>query len=491
MAGLDNRRKSVNDLSPGPWLAWRTKTKADRAIRFIETYCRPPKGYGYGKTMKLAPFQKQWIHDIFEPGISAAVLQLPRGNGKSTLLAALSIWATFDKSDSGEPQVPIIATTVGQAKRSVYDVALKMIQAEPELANRCVSYTAIGNERVVANTGGVLFPIANDVDGLQGLDPSLAIADEIGFQPLESWNSLLMASGKRVSSLVVGIGTPGLDRDNALWHMRQAYYEGRTPKGFVFQEYSAPEGCDHLDEANWFLANPALAAGYQNIEALRTNLGLTPEGHFRIFNLGQWVEGTDAWLGSDGRKLWESLNDPMPLELGAKTWVGVDVGLKKDSTAVVVGQRRPDGRVQVECKVWFPTNNEVVDVSHVMEYIRELDRKYTLVEVVYDPRLFEFPALQLADEGIPMIEVPQSLERMTPAFSNLYEAIHNKDLLHNGDQKFATQILNGVPTYNERGFTLRKAKSRGKIDACYALAMMYSRISQPQKTKPDLFIGWS
>lgn len=300
-----------------------------------------------------------------------------------------------------------------------------------------------------------------------------------------------MASGKRPSSLIVGIGTPGLDRDNALWSLRTATLAGQELPGFVFREYSAPEGCDHLDEANWMIANPALAAGYYNANALRTTVGIVPEAHFRIFHLGQWVDGTDAWLGADGRSVWDALKDPYTFVLGADTYVGLDVGLKRDSTALVVGQRRPDGRVHAQAKIWMPKSGEVVDPTDVMQYVRELDRKYNLVEVAYDPRLFEVPALMLQDEGIPMLEFPQSIERMSPAFSLLYEAIHNKDLHHDGDLGFTTQVLNGVTRFNERGFTLTKAKSRGKIDAAYALGMMFSRISQPKKTKSDLFVGWN
>ena len=61
-----------------------------------------------------------------------------------------------------------------------------------------------------------MFPVASDLAGLQGLDPSLAVVDEIGFMPVACWNALVLASGKRPQSLVVGIGTPGIDHDNAL-----------------------------------------------------------------------------------------------------------------------------------------------------------------------------------------------------------------------------------------------------------------------------------
>ena len=74
-----------------------------------------------------------------------------------------------------------------------------------------------------------------------------------------------------------------------------------------------------------------------------------------------------------------------------------------------------------------------------------------------------------------MQEVPQSLERMTAAIGHLYEVVRSGRLTHDGDPAFAGQVLNAVPRFNERGFTLAKGKSRGRIDAAIALALAVDR----------------
>lgn len=432
----------------------------------------PPKGYGAGKPLKLAKFQKVWLDEALSDGVASSVMSVGRGNGKSTFLAGVSTWANFDPDDSGAPQVPIVATTVQQAVRSVYGVALAMIRSHPDLESRSIIYSAIGAMKVVVPfAGGEMFPVSNDPDGLQGLDPSVAVCDEVGFMPIESWDSLLLASGKRPQSLVVGIGTPGFDRDNALWHLRSRVREGAAPPGFRYVEYAATEDCVITDEAEWKLANPALDEGYMNPLALHTAVAISPEAHFRIFRLGQWVDGTESWLGSDGRKLWEALRDPFGFVGDGQTWVGVDVGLKRDSTAVVSVQRRPDGRLHAKCRLWVPTADEPVDVTNVMQYLRELDSLYDLAAVSYDPRFFDVPAKMLTDEGLPMVEVPQSLERMTPAVGSTFEMIKRLELSHDGDDAFAMHVLDAIPRFNERGFTLAKSKSRGRIDAAVALCL--------------------
>lgn len=473
---MANASKRVVDDSPGPWTKSTRRARHQRAIEFIERYCVLPKGYGNGKPMKLAKFQKEWLKRSLAGDVGSSVMEVARGNGKSSFLAAVGLWALFDDVETGAPQVPIVATTVNQAIRSVYGVALAMIAKSPELANRALIYQAIGNQRVVVPSaaGGEMFPVSNDPDGLQGLDPSLAVCDEIGFMPIESWDSLLLAGGKRPRSLVVGIGTPGFDRDNALWHLRSRVREGGDLPGFVFTEYAADEGCAIDDEAQWRKANPALGEGYMNVNALRTAVALSPEAHFRIFRLGQWVDGVECWLGDDGRATWDALADPWEFVPGGQTWAGVDVALKHDSTAVVLVQRRPDGRFHAKTRIWLPQPDGRLDASDVMRWLREVCALYDVQQVAYDPRFFDLPAQMLADEGLPMLEFPQSLERMTPAVGQTFEAIKRAELSHDGDDGFSTQVLHAVARYNERGFTLAKSKSRDRIDSAVALCMALS-----------------
>jgi phage terminase large subunit-like protein len=483
-----NAAKRVADTSPGPWKQWRIRSRHGRAIRFIETYCRPPKGAGHGKPLKLARFQKEFLEEALADGIDAAILETPRGNGKSSGGGAFAVWALFDDDATGAPQVPIVATTIGQAIRSCYGVAVSMIKAEPELLRRSLIYTGIATPRVtVPFNEGELFPISSDPDGLQGLDPSLAIMDEIGFQPIEAWESLRLATGKRERSLVVGVGTPGLDRQNALYHVRRLVTESGGLPGVVYREYSAPPGCDIDDREAWRAANPAIKAGFLRESALETDLGMSPEGHFRIFRLGQWVDGVDSWLGPNGRRLWDDLADPYDFVAGAPTWVGVDVGLKRDSTAVVMVQRDEAGHLRATCRLWIPTADQPVDVTDVMEYLRELARAYDVQEVSFDPRFFDVPAKMLSDEGLPLIEVPQSVEHMTPACGNLLELIKRGEIHHDGDEALAMHVLNAVPRFNERGFTLQKSKSRGRIDGCIALVLAADRVFNAEPEEVPLF----
>lgn len=470
------RRKRVPDDSPGPWTTWRSRTRHASAIRFIEAYCIATKGHGHGKKLKLARFQKEWLEEALAPGILTAVQSIPRGNGKSTFRAALALWATFVDDATGAPQVPIVATTVQQAIRAIYGPAVDMVQACPVLADRCIPFTAWGSTKLlVPTTNGEMFPTANRVDSLQGLDPSLAVVDELAFMEVDAWQSLVQAMGKRERSLVIGISTPGLDQDNALWEVRQRYLSGEHMPGFTYSEYAADEGCDIGDEAQWRKANPAIAAKFLSIDALRMARGSTTAASFRAFRLGQWVSGMECWLGADGGQVWDALQDPHVLVPGAPTWLGVDVGIKRDSTAVAALQRRPDGRWHATWRIWVPRAGEPVDVTDVMEHLRQAAQELKVEAVAFDPRHFDVPAKMLTDSGLNMVEIPQSTDRMSQACGSTLELVKASKLSHDGDPTARSQVLNAVARYNERGFTLAKARSRGRIDAAVALCLAVDR----------------
>lgn len=483
-----NASKRVADTSPGPWKEWKIRSRHGRAIKFIETYCRTPKGVGHGKPLRLARFQKEFLEEALADGVDSAILATPRGNGKSSGGGAFAVWALFDDDETGAPQVPIVATTIGQAIRSCYGVAVSMVKAEPELLRRSLIYTGIATPRVtVPFNEGEMFPIANDPDGLQGLDPSFGIFDEIGFQPQTSWDSLGGGTGKRDRSLIVGVGTPGLNHDNALYHVRKLLSEGERLPGLVFREYAAPDGCALDDRKAWRTANPAIGAKFLRISALETDLRLRPEGWFRVFRLGQHIEGVDSWLGASGAQVWEGLTNPYEFTSDAPVYVGVDIALKSDTSAVVAMQRREDGRWHALCRIWTPTSDRPIDVTDVMQYLRELHDRCRVASIAYDPRFFDVPAKMLTDEGLPLIEVPQSLEHMTPAYVSLYEAIMKGRITHDGDRAFATQVLNGVPRFSDRGYILEKGKSRGKIDAAVALALAYDQVLRHEGDSPSVY----
>lgn len=280
------------DASVPPWRYWRTRSRANRAIRFIEEYCRVPTGYREGKPIRLHRFQKQVIHALLADGATVGGWQVCRGNAKSTLTAALGLWALCD--EPGAPQVPLIAHDMKHAERTLFWPIQRMIRlADDELRNRVHVFTASGDKRVACWwNDGMLLPLPADDDKLQGLNPTMAIIDEAQTVPTSVYWTVRQGGGKRPESLIILIGTPGDKLDCALYQYRRLHLEGG---GGVWLEHSAPREADPFDPATWRLANPALAAGFlrEDViadEAQMARLDPEAERALRTYRLGQWPD---------------------------------------------------------------------------------------------------------------------------------------------------------------------------------------------------------
>ena len=83
--------------------------------------------------MKLQPFQRKFLKAALAPGIRTAALSLPRGNGKSTLVA----WLASRALTPGDPlfvngaESHIVAASIGQARRSTFKLLREFIETGP------------------------------------------------------------------------------------------------------------------------------------------------------------------------------------------------------------------------------------------------------------------------------------------------------------------------------------------------------------------------
>jgi hypothetical protein len=142
------------------------------------------------------------------------------------------------------------------------------------------------------------------------------------------------------------------------------------------------------------------------------------------------VEGTDAedsWVGADD---WDAWRGELRLDEAPELWLGIDIGIKRDSSAIVeVGW--VEERLHVRATVLTPAPSRPVALADVREKVAGMGGE-PLQGVVFDPNAFRESAQELEERGLPMTEFAPNNARMVPASEKLYELIRERRLARRG-----------------------------------------------------------
>lgn len=477
--------KGAVDPSPLPFRP-RTKVESERFARFCERFVTVPKGTGARGPLKLRPWQVDLVGSVLDgsPRPRTAGWMLPRGQGKSSLVAALGL---RDLMLGDEGAAVVVAAVDERQAGIVFGTAARMVELSEDLSSRVQVY----KDRLIVPERGASFAVMPaSPKALEGLDPSLAILDEIGVIDRDVYEVVSLAQGKRETSTLVGIGTPGPDAHNSvLTDLRNYAAAHPDDTSLVWREFSAagfehhPVDCQHC----WELANPALD-DFLHRDALQALLPpKTREATFRRARLCQFVtELEGAFLGPG---VWDGLATGDGVPDGSDVVVALDGSFSDDTTALLVGTvdkhphfdvvgvwERPEGRED-----WR------VPIAQVEDAIRAAARRWHVVEIVADPFRWTRTLQSLEAEGLPVVEFPHSPNRLTAATADLLHACNNGELSHSGDERLAAHVAAAVVTEDARGVRLAKVnrkRNARKIDLAACLVMAHSRATWRATRKP-------
>jgi phage terminase large subunit-like protein len=450
---------------------------------FGSTFLTISKGVQAGHPLHVTDWQADLLDSVYErrdDGLyryKRTLIGLSRKAGKSLLGSLIGLYGLVE----GEPGAEVYSAAGDrQQARIVFGEARRQVLESDALSKTCRVYR---DAIEVPETGAIYRVLAADSKLVQGLNPSTVVCDELHVVHEDLWDALTLGSGARRDPMVVAITTAGYDLESICGRLYQ--YGKRVAEGeiddeaFGFFWWEAPEGCDVNDEAAWAAANPNLPLGLISSEDFAVAARQTAEVAFRRYRLNQWVRSQESWLPSGA---WQACTDAtLQLVDDAPTFVGIDMALKHDSIAVVLVQTQGD-RAVVRAQIWLQDGN-AVDVQAVEQYLRKAAVQYNLIEVAYDPAYMQRSAEILADDGLPMVEFPQSSSRMVPACGHLYEMIVNGLIAHEDNPVFTDQVLSATPRSTDAGWRLSKGKSKRKIDAAIALAMAVDRATRKQEVE--------
>ncbi|MFD3038358.1 terminase large subunit domain-containing protein [Mycolicibacterium senegalense] len=469
-----NKGKLENADRPLPFRP-QSDVESERFLKFCEKFIRVPKGTGAKGVFRPRKWQMDIVGDVLDSGARTVGLMLPRGSGKTTLNAAIALYAFFCWGEGAN--VVVVAVDERQAGLA-FSAARRMVELSEDLSSRCYVYA---DKLVIPLTDSTFSCLPASPAALEGLDYVMAICDEAGVISRDVFEIVQLAQGKRERSVVVAIGTPGpkLD-DQVLLSLREYHRDHPEDASLRFREYSAagfedhPVDCVHC----WELANPALD-DYLHRDALQALLPpKTRESTFRRARLCQLPADDEGTFLPPG--VWDSLSTSSPVPDNAEVVVALDGSFSDDTTALLIGTVSAEPHFD-KIQVWQrPPGDEDyrVPVAEVEQVIRESCKRWRVVEIIADPFRWTRTMQALEAEKLPIVEFPHSPSRLTAATTDLYSAAVNGRMTHSGDPQLAEHIAAAVIREDARGIRLDKAsRSRAarKIDLAACLVMAHSR----------------
>lgn len=483
-------------------------TRGERVIAFAERYVRIPEGEFVGQPLRLEPFQKKFILDIYDSPvpIHTAILSIARKNAKTATIMVILLAHLAGPEAIENSQIASGAMSREQAG-VLFTLAVKAIQMSPELSARIKIFPSA--KKLLGISKNVEYQaLSAESKTAHGRSLALAVLDETGQirGPTDPFVEAIETSqGAYKNPLKIIISTQAATDNDLLSILIDAPDDPQIVK----HVYSAPEDCELDDESAWRAANPALGK-FRSVEDVRKQCAKAKaipsfEPAFRNLILNQRIEATSPFVS---RSIWEANGaEPPEVEYRRRVYGGLDLSSVSDLTAAVLvdeddgavfpyfwlpseGLRERSEKDKVPYNVWhdmgflFTTPGKAIQYRHVAQYLRRIFDEFDVQLFGFDRYLMAFLKewLEKPDEktGEPLfseseldrfVEFGQGTASMTPALRDLEVKLLEGQLKH-GNHPVLTMCAANAKVVGDSGARkFDKAKARGRIDGMVALAI--------------------
>ena len=447
-------------------------------------------GEDSGRAFELHPWQLWTLSNIVGWRLAdgrrrcrLALVQVARGNGKTTLMAGLALW---DLLAGDGRRVHVIANNEEQAEICLNTA--RTMAARLEDPTLLVRFNRI--VRPTADCEMTALPALER--SLDGLNPSLWIADEAAEFKGRFLTKLLTTGAKRKESTGIIITTPGSNPENhyaELVKQGEAILSGELEDDTVIPILYGLDPTDPLeDESTWVKANPGLEHGQPDGASLRRSWNTMKRsamgrGEFARYHAARCDENTGGWLDMSlwpgGQAVdWESLR-------GKPAWLGLDLSKSLDMTALVVAVPLADGRVAVRGHYWWPraevaqreldyrypirtwaaegkitlTPGRDIDYEAVRSTILALRDEFDVRALGYDAWGSKYLAEQLQADGVPLVVYRMGIATFGPG-CNLFQNLWAGSRLVIGDDPILRRACADAHAKRDQNGNIRPVKSR-------------------------------
>ena len=210
------------------------------------------QGEGAGGPFPMFPWERRFLMGAFRPDVDESGLCIARGNGKTTLCAAIAAAVLNGPLSQARAEVVIVGSSFDQGK-----IAGDHTKAFLPYDRRKFRYWDSATKFQIRNkySGVTLKCIGSDPRRAHGLAPALVLADEPAQWERTKAGAMLSALrtalGKIPGSRLIALGTRPDDDDH--WFSR--FLDGEADFSLNFQ---APEDRPPFQKKTWCRANPSL-----------------------------------------------------------------------------------------------------------------------------------------------------------------------------------------------------------------------------------------
>jgi phage terminase large subunit-like protein len=509
-------------------------TRGEKVCAFIEKFCIVPEGKQVGQPLRLLPFQRRFILDVYDnpSRTRRAYLSVARKNGKSGLIAAILLAHIVGPEARLNSQIISGARSREQAGL-VFKLAEKMVRQSAELS-RLVRIIP-SHKSIIGLARNVEYKaISAEAGTAHGLSPVLAILDEVGQikGPVDSFvEAIETAQGAHDDPLLIAISTQAETDADLFSRWLDDAATGEDPQ-IVSHLYTAPEGCDLLDKDAWKAANPAMGEfrSVDDLESFANQARRLPskENSFRWLYLNQRISAVASFLSES---VWKSCAGPVADFEGLEVFAGLDLAKAAGDMTALVCVAEHQGKMHVKPFFWLPGANleekaradrapydlwnrqgyletmpgASADYDYIAQRIAELVEAFGIKRIAYDPYNWSHMRVSLVRAGFDDSDLPslgqttaegalfqpfrQGFISMSPALAALESKALNGQLAHGAHPVLETNAVSAKVEIDAAGNRkLSKKKSHGRIDGMVALAMAAAvAVTEDTSPKPSVY----
>jgi len=432
--------------------------------------------------INLMPWQKNALVEMLKTNDSGEWLVRSWGlicgrqQGK-TFLAALRILAGVYLF--GEKDVLMMAVN-----RKLSLITFRQIDAlirrSPRLrAEHEMTYTAMGNERIIFKNGAEIAVVAATANGARGRSCDLLFCDELRAIDQETWDAAVYTTNARKAQILT-VSNAGDKHSTVLNEMRERALENKT-KTLGWLEWSASPSREIMDVRGWQEACPALGH-YLSLETLEHLAATNDPMGFRTEVLCQWVDNTASPFEPGS---FENCADTaITMVEGGELFFAFDKSHTQRHAVLVAGQKMGDLVNLFVLQEWNSQQplDEVMLASEINAHVKKWKPRVTL----YDKYMTQNTATYLAASGVNLEEC--SGQAQVEASHRFAQMMSAGNLRHTNDPRLTNAVASCSSKITPHGWRLVRRRSSGEICGAIAAAMVSWQASRPQNV-PVYFVA--